>query len=259
MVARGVPPTGTDATSSLTNCARSLTQRHRRDLTHPIPRMQNPTRRHCDAREARQPSQPLPPPSSEFYYINFIHQLLSECKCGQGEQEVQEERLEEGFLAEIFLSHGRGEFVAFPVGVSFGRGQKVRLFFEPPSAILNIYMPETWEPCPPQKAIETRAEVEKESRRNLHCWVSTKVVNISLIFCLGLSLTLAFRRVGHLLPQVFSIFSRYSGWLLSSPNTPDYSATLGTVYSLRSASTVAPAQSLSIIQIMEIFHTASTR
>ena len=44
--------------------------------------------------------------------------------------EVQEEGLEEDSFPEKFLSHRRGEFVAFPVGVSFGGGQTVRLYLK---------------------------------------------------------------------------------------------------------------------------------
>lgn len=45
--------------------------------------------------------------------------------------EVQEEGLEEDCFLEKFVSHHRGEFVAFPVGVSFGGGQKVCLHLKP--------------------------------------------------------------------------------------------------------------------------------
>ena len=48
--------------------------------------------------------------------------------------EVQEAGLEEDCFPDKFLSHRRGEFVAFPVGVSFGGGQKVRLHLKPPGA-----------------------------------------------------------------------------------------------------------------------------
>jgi hypothetical protein len=40
-------------------------------------------------------------------------------------ESAQEEGQEEGCFTEKFLSHRRGEFLAFPVGVSFGGGQKV--------------------------------------------------------------------------------------------------------------------------------------
>jgi len=43
-------------------------------------------------------------------------------------EEVREAGFEEGCFSEKFLSHRRGEFVAFPVGVSFGGGQKVCAF-----------------------------------------------------------------------------------------------------------------------------------
>ena len=42
-------------------------------------------------------------------------------------EEVREAGEEEECFSEKFLSHRRGEFVAFPVGVSFGGGQKVRV------------------------------------------------------------------------------------------------------------------------------------
>ena len=43
-------------------------------------------------------------------------------------EEVEESSQE--CFPEKSLSHRRGEFVAFPAGVSFGGGQKVRSFFQ---------------------------------------------------------------------------------------------------------------------------------
>jgi len=53
--------------------------------------------------------------------------------------EVQEEGLVEDSFPDKFLSHRRGEFVAFPVGVSFGGGQKVCLHLQRPGTVLSIH------------------------------------------------------------------------------------------------------------------------
>lgn len=53
--------------------------------------------------------------------------------------EVQEVGLEEDCFTDKFLSHRRGEFVAFPVGVSFGGGQKVCLHLKLPGNMPNTH------------------------------------------------------------------------------------------------------------------------
>ncbi len=42
--------------------------------------------------------------------------------------EVQEEGIASDAFLEKYLTHRRGDFVSVPVGVSFGGGQKVRLY-----------------------------------------------------------------------------------------------------------------------------------